>query len=92
MHRTYIRKHMEQDRMACLMVSSDLLVFLRDHTALLLSTDANLYKCLVNICLADKAAVVSCGNDCCLIHQVFQICTCKSSCCLGYSAKVYIFT
>ena len=34
---------MEQDRMACLMVSSDLLVFLRDHTALLLSTVAHLY-------------------------------------------------
>ena len=83
---------MEQDRMTGFVISGDLLVFFRNHTALLLSTNANLYKCLVNICLTDKTAVISCRDDRSLVHQVFQICACKTGSCLCYSVKVYIFT
>ena len=42
MDRSDIRKHMEQDRMTCLMVGCDLFLMLGDHPALLLCTDADL--------------------------------------------------
>ena len=48
-HRSDIRKQMEQDRMTRLMIGCDLLLLLGNHTALLLGTDTYLDKCTVNI-------------------------------------------
>ncbi len=56
MNRSHIRKHMEQDRMACLVVGCDLLLLLGDDPALLLRADADLDEGTVDICLLNKAS------------------------------------
>ena len=67
MDRTNIREFMEQDRVACLMVSRDLLLFLGDHLALLLRTDSDLHECLIDISLENIAAGLLCSENCRLI-------------------------
>ena len=83
---------MEQDRMTRLVVCSNLLLFLRDDTALLLCADANLNKCAVDIALADKAAVFLCRKNGGLIHKVFQISSGKAGGCLCHTGQVYVFS
>ena len=58
MNRSHIRKHMEQDRVARLMVSRNLLILLGNYLALLLSADSHLDKRLVDIRLLDELPVV----------------------------------
>ena len=65
--RTNIREFMEQDRVARLMVSRDLLLLLGDHLALLLRTDSDLHECLIDISLENIAAGLLCSENCRLI-------------------------
>ena len=89
-NRLHIRQHMEQDCMACLMISGDPFLLLGDHLALFLCTDANLDKGILNIFLANKYMTFSGCSNSRLIHQVLKICTCKASCSLSDLFQVYI--
>ena len=64
---------MEEDSMARLMVGCDLLILFGNDLAPLLSADPYLHKGAVDIILTDKTAVLPCGENGCLVHQVFQI-------------------
>ena len=69
---------MEQNRMTRLMISRNLLLLVRDHTASLLCTDTYLDKGLLDILRADTTApCLGCGNGS-LVHQVLQICSGKA--------------
>ena len=83
---------MEQDRVACLMVSCDLFILFGNNLAPFFSSDPHLYKSPVNIILTDKTAVFSCRKDCCLIHQVFQIRACKAGGRLSYPVQIHVLS
>ena len=81
-NRSHIREDMEQNRMTRLMVCGNLLIFLGNHLAALLSTDSHFNKGFLNIRLGQELTSLFCGIDRRLIHQVFQIGSGKSSGCL----------
>ena len=60
----------------------DTFFLVRDHAALLLRTDSDFYKGLLDIILSDIGAVIFCRNDRSFIQKIFKICTGKSCCCL----------
>ena len=69
---------MEQDGVACLMVSRYLLILLGYYLASLLSTDSHLDEGPVDIALLDEPAVIPGGYNGRLIHQVFQVSSCEA--------------
>ena len=79
-YRSDIRKQMEEDRMARLMIGCDLLLLLGNHTALLLGTNTYLDKCAVNIRLLHINTLFLCCKNRRLVHQILQICAGKSCC------------
>jgi len=83
---------MEQDRMTGFMVGSDLLLFLRNHLALFLSTDAHFDKSTFDIRLKDKSSALSGCFDGSFIQKVLKVRTCKSCGCSGDLSQVYILT
>ena len=92
MDRSHIRQHMEQDRMTCLVVSGDLLFFLADDPTLFLLADADFDEGTADIFLHDIGTFCLCRIDCCLIHQVFQICPGKSCGCSGNLFEIYVLS
>ncbi len=70
MNRSHIRKHMEEDRMACLVVGCDLFLMLGDHPALLLCADADLDEGTVDIFLLNKASSGFRCVDGGLVHEI----------------------
>ena len=68
--------------MTRLMVRGNLLIFLGNHLAALLSTDSHFNKGFLNIRLGQELTSLFCGIDRRLIHQIFQIGSGKSSGCL----------
>ena len=71
--RSHIRKYMEQDRMACFVVCSDLLLLVGNDTALLLRTDSHFDKGSLDILLCDKGAVLLRRDNGRFVQQVLQI-------------------
>ena len=72
--RLHIRQHMEQDRMACLMVCGDPFFFIRNDFTALLRTDAHFDESRLDIGLAHKSSAVLCRHNRCLVQQVLQLC------------------
>ena len=89
MHRSHIRQHMEQNRMACFVISGNPFLFIRDHPAFFLCSDPHLYKRLLNICLHDKSPVTFCGIDGRLIHHIGQIRAYSAGSCQGNFFKIH---
>ena len=83
---------MEQDRMACFMISCDLFLFIRDDLALLFCTDPNLDECFLDILLHDIRTTLFCSINGSFVKKVLQICACKSCGCLGDLAKIHIIS
>ena len=76
--------------MASLMISCDLLLFVRDDLALLLRTDPNFNECFFDIFLHDVRTAFFCCVNGSLVEKVLKIRTGKSSRCLGDLMKVHI--
>ena len=80
MDRPDIRKQVEQDRVSRLVVRRDPLLFLRDHTAVLLGSDTDADECLLNVVLFQEGSLLFCRQDRGFIHQVLQIRPGESRC------------
>ena len=78
MHRSYIRKDVEQYRMPRFMICSNALLLIRDNLTFLLRTDSYFYKGLPYITLYNICPSCLCRLDSRLIHQIFQISARKS--------------
>ena len=63
------------------MECSDLLLFIRNHTALLLCTDSDFYKCSADILLLQIHSSILRRKDRSLIQKIFQIGSGKSCRC-----------
>ena len=87
-----MRKYMEQDRMACFMISCDLFLFIRDDLALLFCTDPDLDECFLDILLHDIRTALFCSINSSFVKKILQICACKSCGCLGDLAKIHIIS
>ena len=68
--------------MTSFMECSDLLLFIRNYTTLLLCTDSDFYKCSADILLLQIHSSILCCKDRSLIQKIFQVCTGKSGCSL----------
>ena len=82
-YRSHIREQMKENRMTRLMVSRNLLLFVRDQFALLLSADGHLRESPLDICLSQISAVLFRGHNRGLVQQVLQIRPGEPGRCLG---------
>ena len=92
MHRPHIRKDVEQDRVARLVVGRDALILFRDHPAVLLRADPHFNKRLVDIVLHQELSPRLGRIDRGLIHEVLQIRSGKAGCRLGDPVQIHILS
>ena len=83
---------MEKNCMSSLMVSCNLLFFVRDNSTLLLCSYTNLNKRTVNILLNNIFSILLSCIYSRFIKKVLKICTCKSYRWLCYPSKINIIT
>ena len=81
---------MEQDGMASFVIGRDPLFLFGNDPAFLFCTNAYLYKGLTDIILDNIGTSGFCCRNGGFIHQVFQICACKSCRCLGNLIQIHI--
>ena len=89
-NRLHIRQHVKQNGMAGLMISCNLFLLIRNNFTALLCSDSHLNKGLSNIFLNQISTSIFSRQNSRLIQQVFQLCTCKTSCSLSNLMKIHI--
>ena len=83
---------MEQNRMSGFMIGRDPFFFIRNDTALFLSSNTNLDKSSLDIRLYNVCTTFFRCHNGGFIHQIFQIGACKSGRRLGNLIQIHIIT
>ena len=74
---------METDCVTCLVISGKFLFLVAHNSCLFLSTNYNLDCSLFDFIHSDSLFILPCGEQSCLVKEVFKVCTCKSCCCFS---------